>query len=580
MNIFHKVFLLTIIVVAIFSCVTASAMTESERQTLIAQIQQQIAVLTQQLQQMLAQQASSSTWCYTFNYNLGFAQSGTEPVANLHIALNKQGISYAPDAINVYAIPTESAVKRFQTKYGINPTGYVGPVTREKLNDLYGCQTQTTEEPEQTTDDCTENWTCTSWSTCTNGTQTKTCRDTNNCGTTNQKPTTTQSCTASCSPTWQCGAWSACTNGTKTRTCTDTKRCSASNLTREEFTTCCVAEWECSNWSSCENATFSSNQKTRTCTNTCTHATKTEEGVCVSCWPAWDCGYYGPCREQLDGTLIRTRTCKDAYNCGTDLGLEAVSTEQCSCELNLGRFNCTSWSTCGNSKQEITCTYESSTVDTATDNSHQCFGKDGLPYSYKKERECYSAVAGGVTGTKRTSCVATGGTMTTGYCNTISNYPNTCMSGIGACSANVEQNKIEACTCGAGKCWNGSACVGLPSGMTQENIQWMTTAPATLTPKIVSFGATKCYDPTCQPTTSFPYYKYNLYWNATGATTCTISCYYGQVATSSTLATNTLITPMPNESVGNNCTIQCTNSMSGLSASKSIHVPTRSESVY
>lgn len=33
---------------------------------------------------------------------------------------------------------TFGAVKRFQSKYGIRQTGYVGPLTRAKLNSLYG----------------------------------------------------------------------------------------------------------------------------------------------------------------------------------------------------------------------------------------------------------------------------------------------------------------------------------------------------------------------------------------------------------------------------------------------------------
>ncbi|MFA6339137.1 MAG: peptidoglycan-binding domain-containing protein [Candidatus Paceibacterota bacterium] len=33
---------------------------------------------------------------------------------------------------------TTRAVKRFQQKYGISQTGTVGPVTRAKINELFG----------------------------------------------------------------------------------------------------------------------------------------------------------------------------------------------------------------------------------------------------------------------------------------------------------------------------------------------------------------------------------------------------------------------------------------------------------
>jgi hypothetical protein len=37
---------------------------------------------------------------------------------------------------------TEAAVKRFQARYGIEQIGYVGPLTRAKLNEIFGKQTR------------------------------------------------------------------------------------------------------------------------------------------------------------------------------------------------------------------------------------------------------------------------------------------------------------------------------------------------------------------------------------------------------------------------------------------------------
>ena len=44
-------------------------------------------------------------------------------------------------ATGYYGPATRNAIIRFQKKYGIEPVGYVGPLTRKKLNEIYG-QTQ------------------------------------------------------------------------------------------------------------------------------------------------------------------------------------------------------------------------------------------------------------------------------------------------------------------------------------------------------------------------------------------------------------------------------------------------------
>ena len=83
--------------------------------------------------------STSSTWCHTFNTDLGYAQSGTAEVGELHTALQKQGISYAPDTGNTYYTGTSQGVIAFQARYGIYQSGYVAELTRAKLNSLYGC---------------------------------------------------------------------------------------------------------------------------------------------------------------------------------------------------------------------------------------------------------------------------------------------------------------------------------------------------------------------------------------------------------------------------------------------------------
>jgi peptidoglycan hydrolase-like protein with peptidoglycan-binding domain len=83
-------------------------------------------------------------FCYKFNTNLTVGSSGADVVA-LREALSRDGI--APfTTLNdtpVFDENTAGAVVRFQAKYGIRQTGYVGPITRAKLNELYGCGTPT-----------------------------------------------------------------------------------------------------------------------------------------------------------------------------------------------------------------------------------------------------------------------------------------------------------------------------------------------------------------------------------------------------------------------------------------------------
>ena len=136
----------SLVVVAVlataFLCFGGLANAETtSNSALIAQLQAQISALQAQLLALQPQQNSTTTagWCYTFNRNLGFAQSGATDIAQLHVALEKQNISYSPDEESTYDEGTAAAVSKFQVKYGILQTGYVGVMTRTKLNTLYGC---------------------------------------------------------------------------------------------------------------------------------------------------------------------------------------------------------------------------------------------------------------------------------------------------------------------------------------------------------------------------------------------------------------------------------------------------------
>ncbi|MBI2100507.1 MAG: hypothetical protein HYT47_00580 [Candidatus Vogelbacteria bacterium] len=130
---------------------------------LIAQLEQQIAALKQQLAQLQGNQ--SGAFCYSFEKNLGVG-SGGKDVDALHAVLVKEGFSVSPLPVSAstgtsyqeiefkkskvtFTEATAAAVSAFQLKYAkeilaplglTNPTGYVGPSTRAVLNRLYGCK--------------------------------------------------------------------------------------------------------------------------------------------------------------------------------------------------------------------------------------------------------------------------------------------------------------------------------------------------------------------------------------------------------------------------------------------------------
>jgi len=86
-------------------------------------------------------------WCHTFNMNLERGDRSTE-VYYLEQALIYDGIE-VPNRQTTNASGTAyfseslaSAVIRFQAKYSVRQTGYVGPLTRAVLNSLYGCGVQ------------------------------------------------------------------------------------------------------------------------------------------------------------------------------------------------------------------------------------------------------------------------------------------------------------------------------------------------------------------------------------------------------------------------------------------------------
>jgi peptidoglycan hydrolase-like protein with peptidoglycan-binding domain len=135
-----KSLLVTVVLIVTILCFGFAVKAQTtDVSALIAQLQAQIQSLMQQIAVLQAQQGTTQAWCHTFNTNLGFVNSGSPEIGYLHTALQKQGISYGPDTGNIYNNGTSLAIIKFQKKYGILQTGYLGLLTRVKLNSLYGC---------------------------------------------------------------------------------------------------------------------------------------------------------------------------------------------------------------------------------------------------------------------------------------------------------------------------------------------------------------------------------------------------------------------------------------------------------
>jgi hypothetical protein len=131
-----------------------------ERQEDTQQIENQAGTLT-------VTRSKTQSWCHTFFKDLSPEDSGDREVEYLHMALEKEGYSYAGDIESCssgfgadvnrppvascdntnletrYRSGTSDAVKQFQRKYKIDVDGNFGPSTRAKMNLLYGCNLST-----------------------------------------------------------------------------------------------------------------------------------------------------------------------------------------------------------------------------------------------------------------------------------------------------------------------------------------------------------------------------------------------------------------------------------------------------
>lgn len=122
-----------------------------EEQALITQLLAQIESLKKQIVDLQAKLAGGSsggqTYCSAIQSNLYFGLSGSNEVKCLQSFLAGQGADIYPEGLvtGYFGSLTLSAVEKFQQKYASeiltplglsSPTGYVGPSTRTKVNQL------------------------------------------------------------------------------------------------------------------------------------------------------------------------------------------------------------------------------------------------------------------------------------------------------------------------------------------------------------------------------------------------------------------------------------------------------------
>jgi len=138
----YKKIVLWAVFLAFFS-MSAGAVKAVDNSALIQSLMQQIAALQAQLTQLQTQQGAT-VWCHAFN-NYMVAGSTNKDVPYLQMALTQQGFDVSQDVQGIFGDNTTAAVVSFQGMYGIRQTGTVGPITRAKLNALYGCIATTTQ---------------------------------------------------------------------------------------------------------------------------------------------------------------------------------------------------------------------------------------------------------------------------------------------------------------------------------------------------------------------------------------------------------------------------------------------------
>ena len=107
-------------------------------QTLIQKLLAQIDSIKLQIAQIQAQGSTAQQSCLQLNNNLYVGVNNSGDVKCLQQFLKNQGANIYPEGFvtGSFGALTQSAVVKFQAKYGISQTGFVGPLTRTKINQI------------------------------------------------------------------------------------------------------------------------------------------------------------------------------------------------------------------------------------------------------------------------------------------------------------------------------------------------------------------------------------------------------------------------------------------------------------
>ncbi len=97
-----------------------------------------IAINGKGLPAPLPDQGGGNVSCRAINSNLYFGIASQTEVRCLQSFLKSRGVEIYPEGLvtGVFGSLTRAAVRRFQAQYQIPTTGYVGPLTRAKINEL------------------------------------------------------------------------------------------------------------------------------------------------------------------------------------------------------------------------------------------------------------------------------------------------------------------------------------------------------------------------------------------------------------------------------------------------------------
>ena len=111
-----------------------TVLTSGTSQKLLAQIES----LKKQIAALRAGNATNT--CAALNNNLSIGMKNNNEVRCLQQFLKNQGIGIYPEGYvtGMFGALTKKAVIRFQKQYNIYQSGFVGTITRAKINQLLG----------------------------------------------------------------------------------------------------------------------------------------------------------------------------------------------------------------------------------------------------------------------------------------------------------------------------------------------------------------------------------------------------------------------------------------------------------